>query len=155
MKKLLATNPNNWTALLARLALAAVILPHGAQKVFGWFGGYGFNGTMGALTGMVGLPYFVALLVILIESIGALMIFFGFATRIAALGVFGLFLGIVFKVHLANGFFMNWTGQQKGEGIEYFVLLLALALILIITGGGAASVDAQIANNSKYPKTID
>jgi len=152
MKKLLATNPYNWTALIARLAIAIVIFPHGAQKLFGWFGGFGFKGTMGFLTGMVGLPYIVALLVILIESIGALMILFGFFTRMAALGIFGLFLGIIFKVHLANGFFMNWTGKQAGEGIEYFVLLLALALILIVAGGGRASADAVLAQNVNTKK---
>jgi putative oxidoreductase len=146
MKKLLATNSNNWSALIARLTIALVIFPHGAQKLFGWFGGYGFQGTMGFLTGMVKLPYPVAVLVILIESIGSLMILFGLLTRVAALGIFGLFLGIVLKIHAANGFFMNWNGTQKGEGIEYFFLLLGLALILIIAGGGKASVDAALTN---------
>ena len=150
MKNVCATNPNNWLALIARLALAIVVFPHGAQKLLGWFGGFGFQGTMGFLTGMGHLPYFVALLVILIESIGALMIFFGLGTRIAALGIFGLFLGIVLKFHAANGFFMNWTGQQKGEGMEYFVLLLGLALILIISGGGKASVDAALTTATNH-----
>ena len=144
MKNLLRTNPNNWSALIARLAIAIVVFPHGAQKLFGWFDGFGFQGTMGFLTHQAGLPYFVALLVILIESIASLMIFFGFATRIAALGVFGLFTGTMLKIHIANGFFMNWNGQQKGEGIEYFILLISLALTLIISGGGKASVDAEI-----------
>jgi putative oxidoreductase len=149
MKNLLSTNPNNWSALIARLALAIVIFPHGAQKLFGWFGGYGFQGTMGFLTGMAKLPYVVALLVILIESIGSLMLFFGFASRIAALGAIGLFTGIVLKIHLANGFFMNWNGNQKGEGIEYFLLLLSLALIVLIAGGGKASVDAALSKNNR------
>src|SRR3954447_1020972 len=144
MKNLLSTNSNNWSALIARLGLSLVIFPHGAQKLFGWFGGYGFQGTMGFLTGMVKLPYPVAVLVILIESIGSLMILFGLLTRVAALGIFGLFLGIVLKIHAANGFFMNWNGTQKGEGIEYFFLLLGLALILIIAGGGKASIDAAL-----------
>src|SRR3954465_10692775 len=147
MKNLLSTNANNWSALIARLGLSLVVFPHGAQKLFGWFGGYGFQGTMGFLTGMGKLPYAVALLVILIESIASLMIFFGFATRIAALGIFGLFTGVMIKMHLANGFFMNWNGNQKGEGVEYFLLLLALALTLIISGGGAASVDAALTRN--------
>jgi putative oxidoreductase len=144
MKNLLATNPNNWSALIARLALGLVVFPHGAQKLLGWFGGYGFEGTMGFLTTQAGLSYLVALLVILIESIAALFVIFGFFTRISALGIFGLFTGIVFKMHAANGFFMNWAGNQKGEGIEYFLLLLGLALVLIITGGGKASVDAAL-----------
>ncbi|MGN6402671.1 MAG: DoxX family protein [Flavisolibacter sp.] len=144
MKNLLATNANNWPALIARLALGIVVFPHGAQKLFGWFGGYGFEGTMGFLTTQAGLPYIVALLVILIESIASLFVIFGFFTRIAALGIFGLFTGIVFQIHAANGFFMNWAGNQKGEGLEYFLLLLGLALVLIISGGGKASVDAAL-----------
>ena len=141
---ILKTNSENWYALIARLAIAIVIFPHGAQKLFGWFNGFGFQGTMGFLTGMVKLPYAVAVLVILIESIGSLLLLVGFLSRIAALGILGLFIGIVLKIHLANGFFMNWNGNQKGEGIEYFLLLLALALIVLIGGGGKASVDAAI-----------
>ncbi len=147
MKSLLVTNQNNWSALIARLALGITLFPHGAQKLFGWFGGYGFEGTMGFLTGQAGLPYIIALLVILIESIAALMVIAGFLTRIAAFGIFGMFAIIMFKFHTANGFFMNWTGTQKGEGIEYFIMLLCLALILIIAGGGKASVDAALTRN--------
>jgi putative oxidoreductase len=149
MKQLITTNPGNWQALIARLALAITIFPHGAQKLFGWFGGYGYEGTMGYMTSQGGLPYFVALLVILIESIGALMIATGFLTRFAALGIFGLFAIIAFKFHSDNGFFMNWTGSQKGEGIEYFIMVLGLSLILVFSGGGKASVDAALTNNKK------
>jgi putative oxidoreductase len=154
MKKLLTTNPENITALIARLALGITLFPHGAQKLFGSFGGYGFSGTMGFLTTQAGLPYVIALLVILIESIGALFVLFGFLTRIAAFGIFVQFIGVVLKVHLANGFFMNWAGNQKGEGIEYFILLLGLALILMITGGGKASVDAALTSTSNTRKSI-
>ena len=105
-----------------------------------------FPGNDGFLTGQVGLPYFIAVLVILIESIGALFVFIGFATRIAAFGILANFVGIILKVHLANGFFMNWAGNQKGEGIEYFILLIGLAVILLVTGGGKASVDAALTN---------
>jgi putative oxidoreductase len=148
MNKLLVTNSNNWAALIARIGLAAVVFPHGAQKLFGWFGGYGFTGTMNFMTTQGGLPYFVALLVILIESIAALMVLFGFGTRIAALGIFGLFVIITVQYHSSFGFFMNWAGTQKGEGIEYFILLLSLALLLIITGGGKASADAAFVPTS-------
>ncbi|WP_018612671.1 DoxX family protein [Segetibacter koreensis] len=154
MKKLLVTNAANITALIARLALGITLFPHGAQKLFGWFGGYGFGGTIGFLTAKAGLPYILALLVILIESIGALFVLVGFITRIAAFGIFVEFIGVIFKVHLANGFFMNWSGSQKGEGIEYFILLLGLALILIITGGGKASVDAAITSTSNMKNSI-
>ncbi|HKB43059.1 MAG TPA: DoxX family protein [Chitinophagaceae bacterium] len=149
MKKLFETNPNNWSALIARLALGIVVFPHGAQKLFGWFGGYGFNGTMGFLTSQARLPYIIALLVILIETFASLFVFFGFATRIAAFGILVNFLGVVFKVHAANGFFMNWAGTQKGEGIEYFLLLFGLAIILLITGGGKASIDAALSSQRR------
>jgi putative oxidoreductase len=148
MKKLLSTKPDNWAALIARLALGVTVFAHGAQKLFGWFGGYGFKGTMGFLTGQAGLPYFVALLVVLIESVAALMLIAGVFTRVAAVGIFGLFSVIMFKFHSANGFFMNWAGTQKGEGIEYFIILLGVALTLVIAGGGKASVDAALATNS-------
>ncbi|GAA4739165.1 DoxX family protein [Flavisolibacter ginsenosidimutans] len=144
MKSLFKTNENNWSALIARLALAFVVFPHGAQKLFGWFGGSGFQGTMTYMTTQGGLPFIIALLVILIESIAALMVLFGFATRIAALGIFGLFTIIAVQYHAANGFFMNWFGNQKGEGIEYFIILLGLALALIVSGGGKASADAAL-----------
>lgn len=147
MKQLFATNPDNVKALIARLALGIVIFPHGAQKLFGWFGGYGFEGTMGFLTGTSGLPWIIALLVILIESIGALFLIFGFATRLAALGIIGTFLGIVLTAHLNSGFFMNWYSQAgQGEGLEYFILLFGLAITVLIAGGGKASVDATITN---------
>ena len=150
MKKLLLTNSGNWSALVARLALGITVFVHGAQKLFGWFGGYGFKGTMGFLTHQVGLPYAVALLVILIESVAALMIIAGILTRVAALGIFGLFTIIMIRFHSVNGFFMNWSGDQKGEGIEYFIILLGVALTLIIAGGGKASVDAALIDtNSK------
>jgi putative oxidoreductase len=150
MKKLLATNPNNWTALITRLALGITVFPHGAQKLFGWFGGYGFNGTMGFLTGQMHLPWIIGVLVILIESIGALFLIFGFATRIAAFAIIVNFLGVLFTSVINNGFFMNWGMQpNKGEGFEYLILLFGLALVALISGGGKASIDSAIVNNNK------
>ena len=159
MNKLLATNSANKTALVARLALGIVVFPHGAQKLLGWFGGYGFNGTIGFLTGSAGLPYIVALLVILIEFFGALFLIAGFATRLAAIGIIGVFVGVVVTSHLNNGFFMNWYSQpNKGEGLEYFILLFGLAVISLISGGGRASIDAAItnprSNNTRPSNTI-
>ncbi len=145
MKKLLATNAENTTALLARLALGIVIFPHGAQKLLGWFGGYGFDGTMDFLTGTAGLPWVIALLVILVEFFGALFLVAGFATRLAAIGIIGNFIGVVVTSNLHNGFFMNWYAQpNKGEGLEYFILLFGLAIISLVAGGGSASIDAEI-----------
>jgi putative oxidoreductase len=145
MKKLIATNEKSTSALLARLALGVVVFPHGAQKILGWFGGYGFEGTMGFLTGTAGLPWVIALLVILIEFFGALFLLAGFATRLAAAGIIGNFIGVVLTSNLQNGFFMNWYAQPgKGEGLEYFILLFGLAIISLIAGGGRASADAAI-----------
>lgn len=149
MKKILLTNSANTSALIARIALGIVVFPHGAQKLLGWFGGYGFTGTMGFLTSTAGLPWIAALLVILIEFFGALMLISGFATRIAALGIIGNFLGVVLSSHLNNGFFMNWYMQpNKGEGLEYFILLFGLAIISLIAGGGKASIDAVLSKDS-------
>lgn len=145
MKKIFSTDLNDNTALISRIALGVVIFPHGAQKLLGWFGGYGFEGTMGFLTGAVGLPYIIGLLVILIEFFGALFLISGFATRIAALGIIGNFVGVVITSHWSSGFFMNWSAQaNQGEGLEYFILLFGLGLISLIAGGGRASVDGLI-----------
>jgi putative oxidoreductase len=149
MNKLIATNKNNQTALIARLALGITLFPHGAQKLLGWFGGYGFTGTMGFLTGQAHLPYIIALLVILIESIGAVLLITGFFTRLAAFAVIANFIGVVLTSHIHNGFFMNWYMQPNtGEGLEYFILLFGLALISLIAGGGKWSADAAIRPSS-------
>jgi putative oxidoreductase len=145
MKKILATNPGNWLALIARLALAVTIFPHGAQKLLGWFGGGGFNASMGFLTGPVGLPWIIGLLVILIESVGSALLFVGLITRIAAVGVIVNFLGVVLSSHFYNEYFMNWARVGgKAEGLEYFIMLFGLALICLIAGGGKASLDATL-----------
>lgn len=145
MNRVLYTNPADISALIARLALGLVVFPHGAQKLLGWFGGGGFTGTMGFLTAGAGLPYLIALLVIGIEFFAALFLIFGFLTRISALGIIALFAGIAFTAHGSSGFFMNWGMEAgKSEGLEYFVLLIGLALISVTSGGGKASIDALI-----------
>ena len=145
MNKIIGTDSNNSFALIARLALGLTIFPHGAQKLLGWFGGYGFNGTMAFFTTQVHLPYIVGLLFILIEFFGSLLLIFGFLSRIAAIGFIGIYTGALVTVHAANGFFMNWNMQPgKGEGWEYLLLLFGLALIVLIYGGGKASIDAAI-----------
>lgn len=147
MKRIISTDRSNWTALIARLALGVTIFPHGAQKLLGWFGGAGFNGTMGFFTENLGIPGIIALLVILIEFFGSLFLIFGFLTRVSALGFIGLFIGVM-TTHLDNGFFMNWGGTQNGEGIEFFILLLGLGVISLLAGGGKASVDSLLAKNN-------
>ncbi len=142
LTRLLTTN-NDRILFLLRLTLGLVMLPHGAQKLLGWFGGYGFSGTMGFMTGM-GMPAVVAFLVIMGESLGALGLVFGFITRFCAFGILMIMLGAIGLVHLKFGFFMNWGGQAAGEGIEYHLLMIGLALALLIRGGGAFSIDGLL-----------
>jgi len=145
--RVLATSPALSGPIL-RLGLALVLFPHGAQKLFGWFGGYGWSGTMGFLTGKIGVPTPIAALVILIESVGPLFLLLGLLTRPAALGVIAVMLGAIATVHAPNGFFMNWTGAQAGEGFEYHLLVIAMALALLVSGGGAFSADRKLSSGA-------
>lgn len=144
MHRFFATNESG-VLLLQRLILGLVMLPHGAQKMFGWFGGGGWTGTIGYMTDAAGLPYIVAVLVILSEVFGSLGLVLGLGTRLAALGVVSVMVGAMATTHLKVGFFMNWAGQQTGEGYEYHLLALALALPLLVKGGGWLSADGAIA----------
>ncbi len=148
LQSILATN-NNVAPLIARLTLAIVIFPHGAQKLLGWFGGYGFSGTMGYFTDSLGIPAIFAFLAIIAESLGAIALFAGVLTRVSAFGIGITMTVAMFMGHTANGFFMNWFGNQAGEGFEYHLLSIGLALIGIISGGGALSVDKAL----QKPKT--
>src|SRR5271163_4133835 len=142
LKKLMGTS-NDVALTTLRLVLGVVFFAHGAQKLLGWFGGYGFEGTMGFLE-HVGLPAPVALLVICTEFFGGLGLIVGLLTRIAALGIGVEMVGAIFLVHLQNGFFMNWSGTQKGEGFEYHLLAIAVAAALLLRGAGAFSVDRTL-----------
>lgn len=142
-RQLLSTR-NDAAPLIMRVMLGIVILPHGAQKVLGWFGGHGLDGTLNYFTQTMGIPLAVAALVIAAESLGAIGLIVGFLTRIAAFGIACVMGGAIFMVHLKHGFFMNWAGKQAGEGFEYHLLAIALAVALMITGGGKASVDAAL-----------
>src|ERR1700761_5311483 len=113
-----------WAPLIARLTLAVVFFPHGAQKVLGWFGGYGFAGTMGYFTGTAHMPYAVALLPVLTEFVAPFLLAAGLFTRIAAFALGFEMLVAIVMVHGANGFFMNWFGKQAGEGFEYHLLVI-------------------------------
>lgn len=144
MIQLVTATQAEWTGLILRLALAAMILPHGAQKLLGWFGGYGFKGTMQYFTGTAGLPAIIAFLVIMGESVGGVLLLAGVGTRVAALWVGAIMLGAMLTVHWQNGFFMNWFGANKGEGIEFFLLALGIVAALVISGGGKFSVDSLI-----------
>lgn len=145
---LLATD-SSWTPTAARLALGVVMLPHGLQKTLGWFGGYGFTGTMHWFTDSMHVPWILGFAAILAESLGALALLAGFLSRAAAFTIGAVFLTAVALVHAPNGFFMNWSGAQAGEGFEYFILGLTLVAIVLVRGGGAASVDGRLARASK------
>ena len=146
-KKLLQTE-NDTAGLIMRVLLGIVFFPHGAQKVLGWFGGYGFSGTMSMFTDKMGIPVFFALLAIMAESLGSIALITGFLTRIAAFGIACVMSVAILTVHLPNGFFMNWSGSQQGEGFEFHILAIALALALMIKGGGKWSLDRAITNKS-------
>jgi len=140
IRRLLATDDNTATAIL-RVALGVVFFAHGAQKMLGWFGGYGFSGTMGFFTGAMHIPAPLAFLAIAAEFFGGIGLILGFLTRIAAFGITVNMLVAIATVHSAFGFFMNWSGTQKGEGFEYHLLTLAVTSFLMIRGAGAFSVD--------------
>jgi len=147
MRKLLQT-PNDLGLTILRLVLGIIFFAHGAQKMLGWFGGYGFSGTMNFFTQMMHIPAPLAFLAICAEFFGGLGLILGLLTRVAAFGVTCNMLVAITTVHARNGFFMNWSGQQKGEGFEYHLLVLAITLVLMIHGAGKLSIDRALANKA-------
>lgn len=136
--------------LIVRLALGLVMFPHGAQKLLGWFGGNGFAGTMQFFTSQFNMPAALVLLVIIAEFFGAISLITGFLGRVGAFGILCVMLGAIFMVHLPNGFFMNWYGNQKGEGIEYHLLAIGMALAILVKGSGAFSIDRSMSDKGTY-----
>jgi len=132
---------NDFAIAILRLTFGLVFAAHGAQKMLGWFGGYGFSGTMGFFTHQMGIPAPLAFLAICAEFFGGLGLIVGFLSRIAAFGIICNMLVAIVMVHAQNGLFMNWAGNQKGEGFEYHLLAIAIALAVVIKGSGALSVD--------------
>lgn len=150
IKQFFSTNTQSWSLLVSRLALGAVILPHGMQKVLGAFGGNGFSATLGFMHGQMGMPVILVLLVMAAEFLGSIGLLLGAGTRFMAFSITLTFFGAMFLGgHIYNGFFMNWFGAQKGEGIEYFILVLGLAISLLIGGSGKFSVDNWISKKLK------
>lgn len=143
VSKLLTTNPNIGFSI-ARWTLGLVMFPHGAQKLLGLFGGYGYSATMDALTSQMGLPSIIAFSVIMIEFFGAISLILGLFSRFWALALTGMFIGIILTTQLEHGFFMNWYGNQAGEGFEFSLLIIGLALSVVINGSGKWSVDSLI-----------
>jgi len=143
MKYLFQTN-DKFSYWVPRVILGCVMFPHGAQKLFGWFGGFGFTNTMTYFTQTAGLPWIVAFLIIMGESLGSLGLIVGFFTRLSALGLIFIMVGAITTVHIPNGFFMNWLGKNAGEGFEYHLLVIGMSIPLLISGGGKYSVDGLI-----------
>lgn len=139
----------NSVLTFARVVLGTVMFAHGAQKLLGWFGGYGFEGTMGFFTGYLGIPAFFGVLAILTEFFGSLFLIGGFLTRLNALAIGIVMIVAALTSHLSAGFFMNWNGQINGEGFEFHLITLALAVVLIVKGGGFAALDNLIAHKIK------
>ena len=146
MKCLFQTN-DKFSYWVPRVILGCVMLPHGAQKLFGWFGGFGFTNTMTYFTQTAGLPWIIAFLIVMGESLGSLGLILGFFTRLSALGLICIMVGAIITVHIPNGFFMNWFGKQAGEGFEYHLLVIGMSIPLVISGGGKYSVDVLIHKN--------
>ena len=134
----------DWSLTVQRFALGGVILAHGLQKAFGWFGGGGISGTVDFFQSYLHLPAPVALLVTFSDLVGSLALMVGFMTRIAAIGSGLVMLGAIATLHVQNGFFMNWAGNQAGEGFEFHILALGLVFALVRAGGGRMSVDALL-----------
>ncbi len=144
--KILFDTDDGWSGLILRLTLGVVMWPHGAQKLLGWYGGFGFSGTMGFFTEQMHVPWIVAFLVIIGESLGSLALLAGFLTRFAAASLGVIMLGAISMVHWPHGFFMNWFGKQQGEGFEYHLLVIGISIALLITGGGKWSLDRLISD---------
>jgi putative oxidoreductase len=143
---------DSFAPLLARLTLGIVMFPHGAQKVLGWFGGYGFSGTMNFFTQQMHIPAPLAFLAIAAEFAGSIGLIVGCLSRVAAFGIATNMVVAIATVHASNGFFMNWYGNQKGEGFEYHLLAIGLALIIMVCGGGKASLDYFISHRPETKK---
>lgn len=144
MKYRIFNSNNDWTGVVTRLSVGIILLPHGAQKLLGIFGGYGFTGTMAFFTNTKHLPWIIGFLVIIIEFVGSISLIAGFASRIWSALIILLMVGIIFTSHVDNGFFMNWFGNQEGEGYEYFLLIIGLSLSTLINGSGKFSVDRTL-----------
>lgn len=135
-----------------RLILGIVFFAHGAQKVLGLFGGLGLASTVSLFESM-GLPAVIAWSVPFIEFLGGIGLILGLYTRIWALGIAAIMVGAISLVHAPHGFFMNWFGNQTGEGFEYHLLVLAIAFSLMLNGGGPFSLDRKRATRNLSPNT--
>jgi len=143
MDRILET-PAEVYLMACRLILGVVMLAHATQKIFGWFGGAGFSATLQSFSAHLGIPLVIGFFVVLVEFFGSLGLILGFLGRLASVCIIAFMVGAILIVHLNNGFFMNWTGRGHGEGFEYHLLAIGLALPILAKGSGAYSVDGWL-----------
>jgi putative oxidoreductase len=137
------------SSLILRLTLGVVMFAHGSQKVLGWFGGHTFFETLNMFTQKMHMPAPLAVLVMAAEFLGGLGLIVGLLTRIAAFGIACDMIGAIALVHWRFGLFMIWFGNQKGEGFEYHLLVIAICIALMIRGGGSLSLDSALSGGSE------
>jgi len=134
-----------WSLLIVRLFLGVIFFAHGAQKVFGWFGGPGLKGTIGHFRSALHIPPALAVLAAFTECFGGLAVFVGVLTRLAALGLVVVMVVAIVTVHARNGFFLNMSLQPgKGHGMEFNLALLGMSLAVLVGGAGLVSIDGMI-----------
>lgn len=136
---------NSPALLFIRVALGVVMFAHGAQKVLGWYGGPGFEKTIEIFQTQMHFQPWLTILLMAIEFLGSLGLILGVFTRLAALGIGTSISVCAYMNHLQNGFFMNWSGNQPGEGFEFHILVVGIALALFVSGGGLLSADKLMA----------
>ena len=146
MKQFLFFSDNGWAGLILRLTVGFIMLPHGIQKMFGWFNGYGFRATIHFFTTIMKLPWLISFAIIIIEFFGSLALLAGVGTRLFAFLFIVIMTSAIITTNYQHGLFMNWTGNQKGEGYEYHVLVIGICVALLVSGGGNYSIDAMIVN---------
>jgi putative oxidoreductase len=140
LRDLVSTNPD-WTLTIIRTILGVVFFAHGAQKLLGWFGGPGLRETMRTMCGSLGLPLPLAFAAVATEFFGGVGLIVGLLSRVAAVGIGVTMLFAIVMVHGRNGLFMDWFSARKGQGYEYHLLAIALAVVLVAKGSGALSLD--------------
>lgn len=144
MKQLLFSTSQELAGFALRIVLGGIMLPHGAQKLLGWFGGFGYTSTMKFFTEDMRLPWIVAVFIIFVEFFGSLALMAGFASRLWAFALLIIMFGAIVTTNYKHGLFMNWFGNQTGEGFEYHVLVIGICIAILMIGSGRYSVDGLI-----------
>lgn len=155
INRLLNTDENNYSLLFLRIVAAIAIFPHGAQKLLGWFGGAGLQATLNSFSAYLGIPSYLAILAVLAESLGALLLVLGLFSRVSAFGLAVTMVVAVFSAHIHNGFFMNWSGTAKGEGFEYHFIYFAIVMVIAVKGAGAFAMDSLLSKKTADEKSSE